>query len=143
MAKQNEEYRINHLAIWILVAVNQITGFLWYSLPVFGRTWMRLWGFASGEMMEASPLRFVFSILAAALLGYVLAWLFQRLQVINWVDGLKIALLFCLSFTLLPRLVHDAFAGQTLGIAFIDVGREFVNFAIYGVVLAEWKVRRK
>ena len=134
-----EEYRTNHLAVWILVIVNQLLGVVWYSKLAFGRLWMELLGANAADFTSTSILPYLLSIASAVLIAYTFAWLFKRLNVVTWVDGLRIALRFWLVFAFLVGWVHAAFAMRPFGLIAIDMGREFVNFGLIGVVLGEWK----
>lgn len=134
-----EEYKTNHLAVWILVIVNQLLGAVWYSKLAFGRLWMELLGANAADFTSTSILPYLLSIASAVLIAYTFAWLFKRLNVVTWVDGLRIALRFWLVFAFLVGWVHAAFAMRPFGLIAIDMGREFVNFGLIGVVLGEWK----
>ncbi len=134
-----EEYKTNHLAVWILVIVNQLLGVVWYSKLAFGRLWMELLGANAADFTSTSILPYLLSIASAVLIAYTFAWLFKRLNVVTWVDGLRIALRFWLVFAFLVGWVHAAFAMRPFGLIAIDMGREFVNFGLIGVVLGEWK----
>ena len=82
--------KINHLAVWILVAVYFLIGWGWYA--IFGEMWLNYHAKTATDIerthnVSAYLIAFVDSIFVT----YALAWLIGRLNATSAVAGLKIA----------------------------------------------------
>jgi fatty acid desaturase len=135
--------RINHLAVWILVVVDQLIGGLWYHI-LFGNRWLAYHGkiMTDIDQDKAGVAPFVVSIAAAIAINYTIAWLIGRLSATNAVSGLKIALICWFAFLLMPYATIEAFSAfgrNPVEIVLINMGHNLVLFALAGVVLGAWR----
>ena len=135
--------RINHLAVWILVAIHQLVGFGWYSL--FGEAWLN---YNARTMTDIEPphsaVPYLIAIIAAIVVNYALAWLFTKLHVAHALTGLKIALVCWFGFLFVQYAtisVFSAFETNPWPLILINMGRPFLAFAISGIVLGAWRRR--
>jgi hypothetical protein len=133
--------RINHLAVWILVVVHQIVGWVWYAL--FGEMWLNYHALTKTDIEQTHNVgAYLLAIVTAIVVNYMLAWLIARLNAASAVAGLKIALLCWLAFLFVEHAttaVFSSFETNPWPLILIDMGRPFVAWAISGLVLGAWR----
>jgi hypothetical protein len=133
--------KINHLAVWALVVIHQLVGWGWYA--IFGNTWLNLHAKTMTDIERTHDwIAYVTAIIASIFVNYALAWLIARLNALNAMAGLRIALLCWFAFLFVEYAtisVFSAFETNPWPLVFIDMGRPFVAFAISGLVLGAWR----
>lgn len=134
--------RINHLAVWILVIVDQGIGGLWYR--VFNELWIGYHGKLMTDIDQEGGgfAPFVVSIVACAVINYALAWLIRRLNIQSAGGGLRKALICWVAFFLMPYATIEAFSAfgrNASQIVLINAGYWLIVFALSGAVLAAWR----
>jgi hypothetical protein len=137
--------KINHLAVWILVVVDQLIGGLWYG-KLFAERWMGYHGKMMTDIDQDSAgfAPFIVAIAAAAAINYTIAWLIGRLNIQSAGGGLRKALICWLAFFLMPYATNEAFSAfgrNATEIVLINAGQWLVVFALAGAVLGAWKRR--
>ena len=136
-----KELKINHLAVLVAVVLQFVLGFLWYGNVLFGEAWMGMVGLDLATI-EADPPgaeEWITNIVSAVISMYVLAWLFTRINVTSWLQGLLIGLLIGFAFVLLSIMTSGMFAKDPYGLAWITGGFTTAGFAIGGAILGAWK----
>ncbi len=135
------QFRINHLAILVLVALSMGLSALWYG--IFADQWMGYVGLTAEQANNAGPWPFVVAILGGFATYYGMAFLFIQLKVRDVARGALTAALFWFCFQAFTIFTIYLFALKPAGLAFIDAGHEFVNFVVGGAVLGLWKRQAK
>jgi len=136
-----KELKINHLAVLVAVVLQFVLGFLWYGNVLFGEAWMGMVGLDMATI-EADPPgaeEWITNIVSAVISMYVLAWLYTRINVTSWLQGLLIGLLIGFAFVLLSIMTSGMFAKDPYGLAWITGGFTTAGFAIGGAILGAWK----
>ena len=136
-----KELKINHLAVLVAVVLQFVFGSLWYGNVLFGEAWMGMVGLDMATI-EADPPgaeEWITNIVSAVISMYVLAWLFTRINVTSWLQGLLIGLLIGFAFVLLSIMTSGMFAKDPYGLAWITGGFTTAGLAIGGAVLGAWK----
>jgi Protein of unknown function (DUF1761) len=136
--------RIHHLAVWILVVIEQCIGGLWYR--VFNEMWIGYHGKLMTDIdTEGGGFApFVVSIAACVAVNYALAWLLRRLNIQSAGGGLRKALICWLAFFLMPYATIEAFSAfgrNPSQIVLINGGYWLIVFALSGAGLAVWRKR--
>ncbi len=131
--------KINHAAVWILVLLHQIIGGMWYSQIGFAGKWTELMGKSTADFENAGFIPFIFSIINAIIMVYSMAWLFKKLNVENFVNGMKYAFIFWFAFLFVELATFNSFELRPFGLTMIDAGKSLVTFLISGFVLGTWK----
>ncbi len=134
-----EKLKINHLAVWILVILFQGISLLWYSQLLFASKWVELVGKSAEDFAGTSAFLYIISIIAAAALYYLMAWLFKELNVITVRKGLWMSFLFWLCFLFLLAATSDLFSMNPITLTLIDKGNYLVCFLLGGILLSTWK----
>lgn len=133
--------RINHLAVWVASLFVQILPPLWYNNLFFGIRWSELNQLTDEDFATFSPLNFIWALLSAVALAYILAWLFQALQVTNTAKALQLAFLFWFSFLFLELATQNAFTLRPLELTFIDELLVLLKYEIITLIVMVWKVK--
>src|SRR4051795_6100315 len=137
-------HRINHIAVWLLVIVDQAIGALWYSMAFIANHWIAYHGKRMEDADGSDYTPFIVSIIAAIATNYALAWLLCRLSVTTIAGALKLALLCWFAFVFVDYATitsFSAFGRNPWILICIDMGRTFLVFALAGLVLGSWPRR--
>jgi hypothetical protein len=135
--------RINHPAVWILVALQQALGYIWYSSYFLGPLWQQLRPkiAASAETDTIAP--FIWAVVSAFALTYFLAWLIKRLQLQSVGAAVIAALILWLCVSFFELATQYAFLKLPFALTLIDTGRNLVNYILVAVVLSVWRKDKK
>lgn len=131
--------KINHLAVWILIVLLHIIGFLWYG-PLFGDRWMEMVGLtmADAEVGSQNIWIWITNTIATIIPMYLLAWLFVKLEIRSGLKGLGIGFLIAFSFVFLSDMTGDMFAQNPYALSWITGGFSMFSFSLAGFVLGTW-----
>ena len=134
------EFKVNHLAIWISIVVSQLILFLWYSLfrGFWGETGVMQGGFGE-NLYRLGPL--VVSILGSIVSMYSLSWVFRRMGINDWLSGMTAGLIIGIAFNEFSVFTIYAFASEPVSISFIDAGANALIFLLTGLILGSMAKR--
>ncbi len=128
--------KINHLAVWIIVVLGQIIPAVWYG--IFADSWM---AYNNLKMEDIDPNNFkpyVVSIITSVAFSYMLAWVFVRMNVNTWLDGLKTGIIMGFPIAILGTMTTNMFSLRPYGLAWIDGGANLIIWVIAGMLLGAW-----
>ncbi len=130
------------VTLWPILAAsisNLIIGFIWYSPKVFGTVWMNLAG-VTPEAMEKGkkrmPIMVIASLVAAAIMAYVMAHFGIAWGVFDWIGGVELAFWLWLGFIVPAMLGIVLWEGKPLKLYFINIGYWFLSMVAMGVILS-------
>jgi hypothetical protein len=132
------ERKANYLA-WLACPVyNALLGMGWYS--IFRIPWMMAHGMSqdSIDRMPNPALPYIISFVCALISAFILDWLFRRMNVSGWLDGLKTGAAIGL-FGLMGMIVMMQFALHPFHLALIDGGFAFLLYTGYGLIIGGWQ----
>src|ERR1700731_987130 len=137
-----------NVSLWsVLVAgiSTMVVGFLWYSPMLFARPWMVLMGYDPNDKAKIAEMQktagpsyamsFVASILAAAVLGKIIA----VMTVSTPLYGMKVGLAVWLGFVTTVQLTNSLFSRQPAKLYAINTGYQLVCYLIMGAILGAWR----
>jgi small basic protein len=130
--------KINHGAVWILVLIQQIIGFMWYSPFAFASKWVELMGKSQSDFENINAMPFVVSIIGSVILTYSMAYLLKKLGVDNFVTGMFYAFIFWFGFLFAEVATFNSFELRPLGLTLIDTGKSLLTFLVTGFILGMW-----
>jgi hypothetical protein len=136
--------KINHAAVWVCVVLSFVLGFIWYG-PLFGDPWMQMVGLDRATV-EANPPGagpWITNLVASVLPIYVMAWLFQKMNVTSVMTGAWIGFLISFTFVFLSEMTGDMFAGNPYALSWITGGFTVVIITISGAILGGWTKKVK
>ena len=142
-----ETFKTNWPAIASCAVVNLGLGGLWYG-PLFGMMWMDNHGIVPndtggtfskhGAEHSFSFIPLIASAAGAVLTGLLIHYLFQRMRIGGWQDGLKAGgILGLLAF--IGTAVNYLFAVNPATLTWIDGGHSLILFALYGLLIGGWQ----
>lgn len=126
-----------HLIVLAIVVFHMLFSMAWYSY--FQNDWLTMSRITEEQALGVSSFTYVLSMIAAALALYTLAWLFQKLGVKTWKDGLKFAAIFGSNFFLLELIVQDKFSIQPLKLSLINGLNYYIMLLVAGAFLGTQK----
>ncbi len=134
--------------VWAVLAsalATMVVGFLWYSPVLFTRPWMVLMGYDPNDKAKIAEMQksagpsyamsFVASIIAAAVLGKIIA----ALTVSTALYGMKIGLAVWLGFVTTVQLTNSLFSRQPAKLYAINTGYQLVCYLAMGAILGAWR----
>jgi hypothetical protein len=131
--------KINHAAVWVSVVLYQGLSILWFSPLLFAHQWMHFLGKTFNDFNGESVTGLISSFIGATLFVYLLAWLFQQLNVRSGLRGLGVAFLAWLGCFFLQTFTQDSFSLRPVGLTLINSCILLINFCAVGLILGSWK----
>lgn len=128
--------RVSSGGIAVIVLIQQLVGFVWYSPFVFGNIWLSHVGKTVAELKHSGAAPYLISALGAIVLCFILSKLIYATESRTASDGLKLGLYCWLGFVLPTIAVHYSFAGRPIELMLIDSGHFLVNCCLAGTFLA-------
>ncbi|MEP7103747.1 MAG: DUF1761 domain-containing protein [Candidatus Dojkabacteria bacterium] len=129
---------VNIFAVVVAAVLSMVTGFIWYSMPVFGTMWVKLIG-KKAEDMNGSSMSYAMTSVGAIVSAVVFAMFVSYLGVSTLVDGLALGALVWVGFTFVPFFTNGIFENKNFKLVLIDSGYFLANFLMMGVLFALWK----
>ena len=136
---------VNLWAVLACALATMVVGFLWYSPMLFANPWMRLMGYDPNDKAKIAEMQksagpsyamsFVASILAAAVLGKIIA----VMTVNTAIYGMKVGLAVWLGFVTTVQLTNALFSRQPAKLYAINTGYQLVCYLAMGAILGAWR----
>jgi hypothetical protein len=101
--------------------------------------WAQALGKEADFLNTCEPIVFVFSMIAAFFLSYVLSLLIRTAHIQSVGGGMKMGFVVWLGFVLPTLVVHYLFAQFPLDLLWIDASKELIGLLIAGSILAIWR----
>lgn len=129
---------MNYLAILIVVVVQQLIGFVWYSPMLFSQAWKESVGLdETGLTPNATP--FISAVIASTFLAYVMTKMVQHFHCKTIEDGAKLGFMVWLGFIAPVIATHYLFIGFEFNAIAIDTGKELLGLIVSGIILTMWR----
>ncbi len=135
--------KFNHIAIWVASVLVQVLPPLWYDKLFFGIRWSELNQLTAEDFASFSPLNFIWAFVSAVFLAYLLAWLFQVLNIDNTFKALQVAFLFWFTFLFLEIATQNAFSLRAFELTLIDQLLVLIKYEIITLIIMVWKPKPK
>lgn len=130
-------FKINHAAVWVIVVLGQVIPAAWYG--AFAEPWMEFNKLTMEDATSAGNAPYVVSIISSISFGYMLAWVFGRMGVAGFVDGLKTGIIMGFPIAILNTMTTNLFSIRPYGLAWIDGGVNLVIWVVAAILLAVWQ----
>lgn len=128
----------NYVAVLLAAVSSMVVGSVWYSMKVFGKTWVDLAKVQMGGGKPLAPMlgmTFVLSLITAYILAHV-TFLSNHFFGNSFLqDAMTTAFWMWLGFTACRIAVHDMFEGRRKKLTLLTVGHEFVTFMVMGLII--------
>lgn len=132
------EATINYWAVLACVAVSMLIGYIWYSLPVFGRTWMNLIGKTEADLKQGAGPAMGLTVLLSFISAYVFAHIVDYVGSDTLGEGLLTGWWLWLGFPFTVITVQNLFAQRPMKLSWINAGYHLAQFLAFGAILASW-----
>lgn len=129
----------NHIAVWAMIIIHQVLGYLWYSSFLFLNPWLAGQGRTADQLNASGPAPLVWSIITNILAAYTISWLVVKLNISGFVAGAKLGFILFMGFSLLALASHYKFLGIADSVMFIDLGLLLIWTVLTAGVLAAWR----
>ena len=132
--------KVNHKAAWAVIVLLHILGFLWYG-PIFGEPWMKMVGL-NPATVEANPPSagiWITNLIATVVPVYLLAILFQKMNISTLKTGAIWGFLIAFGFLHLTGMTSNMFADRPYALSWITGGYNMVALTLAGAILGAWK----
>ncbi|MBZ5682514.1 MAG: DUF1761 domain-containing protein [Acidobacteriia bacterium] len=136
---------VNLWAVLVAAVATMVLGFLWYSPVLFANPWMKLMGYDPNDKAKLAEMRksagpsyglsFVASILAAAVLGKIIA----IASVHSVLYGMKFGFGVWLGFVTTVQLTNSLFSRQPSKLYAINTGYQLVCYLAMGAIMGAWR----
>jgi hypothetical protein len=130
--------RFNHLAVLLVVVLQQIVGYFWYSPYLFQTSWLAATG-GKEAVQAGAATPYIVAVVASIAFAYFYLLLLEELQIHTVIRSLKLAFMIWLAFLLPLIATHYLFLGYSWNLIFINSGMVLVNTMLVGYTLSAWK----
>lgn len=130
---------LNYWAIIVAAVATMVIGYIWYMMPVFGRTWMQLIGKQEADLKKAAGPAMGFMVVLSLLTAYILAHFVVYANASTWMDGAITGFWAWLGFGFTTIASMNIYAQRPWKLTFIDAGYRLVSLVVMGGILAAWK----
>ena len=129
---------INYWAVLISALSAFVIGWFWYG-PLFGKLWMKLNGFTEEQLKEGGlpmPMMMLLNYIATALAALAIAVFIgsEADAGFGLLAGVMIVI-FCIGTNRLNDVLYER---KPLKLYLINLGYNFVIYAVMGVILGSW-----
>jgi hypothetical protein len=135
--------KINHLAIWVLSILVQPLPMIWYNDVVYGIRWRELNNLTEEDFANFNPVNFIWAFASAVVLGYILAYLFKRMDISSAVEALKLATLLWFGLLFLELATQNAFTLRVFELTLLDTLVVLFKYEIMAIGIFLWKKKSK
>ncbi len=130
-------FDMNWLAVVAAVVVSQVLGFLWYSMTMFGKPWMKAVGKTEKQLKaQAKPTDYVYTVVGALIMVIVLANVLGWAGVSDITGALTTAFVLWLGFVAPGSLMNSVFEGRPMNLFFINAAYHLVNMLVAAAILS-------
>lgn len=126
---------VNVLAVVASAVAAMVVGFVWFSPPLFEKTWLAEIGRSREQVQADSPVKYLVGFVGALLEAYILAGLIDIMGGANVSRGVLVAVVIWVSFVATTSAANFAFAGRPFRLWLIENGNHLITLLVMGVIL--------
>lgn len=129
---------INYIELIAAGVAAMIVGFVWYSMAIFGKPWMKAVGLSQGDLKEGmkdAPKMYGLMFVGALVQAYVLSILLNVFGVADYVSAATVAFWAWLGFVAPVVLGNILFERRSWNYFGITIGYQLVNMVVMSAVL--------
>lgn len=131
---------VNYWAVLVAAVAVMVVGYIWYSVPVFGRMWMNALG-KTEEQIKADykPTTMLWTYLVAIVTAYVLSHFIELVGADTMARALSTAFWAWLGFTFTVMATNSFYEGRNSKLFWINVLYHLVTVLVMAAILFAWK----
>jgi len=134
---------VNYLAILLCGVIAVLLGSFWYSPFLFGKMWMESLHKPEEEDIKKghNPFKtYGLSFISHLVMAFGLAQIMTYMDSYSIPEGIRVAFLCWVGFTVAPMLVNSLFEGKNIKLLGIDTGYHLIVLLVFGTILGAWPV---
>lgn len=131
--------RFNHLAVLLVVILEQMISYAWYSSYLFGESWLTAAHQETVGLNALGVTPYLTAILASIVFSYFYLLLLEELQIHTVTRSLKLAFIIWLAFLLPLLTTRYLFMGYSWNLIVVDSVLILINTILAGYILSVWK----
>lgn len=133
-------HSVNNLAIMVSAIILWILGAIWYSPPLFAKSWMELVGVKRDPgKRDGLLLGMTASLICDLVLSFILATLIMWSHTTGFVYGSVVGVLMWIGFFAAPNLPQGLYERKPFKLFAINSGYWLLGLFIVGGVLGSWR----
>lgn len=133
------DIEINVWAVVLAALSSFVVGMIWYSKPLFGKSWMKLTGMTEKKAQEAQSKAMISAGISAVLISAVLAgvtYMHNTLFGGSYVNSAVMsALLLGVGLQATVIVLHDGFEQRPLKLSLMNAGNQVTNLVVMGLII--------
>lgn len=129
---------VNYMAVLAAAAINMVIGFVWYSMPLFGKQWLHSIGKKPEDISGGSSGMYALSAFGALVMAYVLSHIIDFAEATTVRDGASTGFWIWLGFVATTYLSIKVFESRSWEWYLISTGYYLVTLVVTGMLLAVW-----
>lgn len=132
---------INWWAIVVSVVVSMVLGYAWYSMALFGRSWMNLIGKQEADLKKGAGAAMGGTVILSFLYTLTIAYIFEHSTIdYSLQNGLMFGLMVAIGIALPIMLNNVLYEGRPMKLFWINYGYQFVWTVILGMIIGGWQL---
>src|SRR5262245_19139946 len=133
-----QEIHMNFLALAVSAAAKWLFGGLWYSPPLFAKSWQMLSG-VPAELMKKNLVKFsIMGFVGDFIMAFVLVHAIRYAGATTFPMGAAVGFLYWLGFVATVSFIQTSYEGRPIKLWLINNGYLMISLALMGGVLAVW-----
>jgi Protein of unknown function (DUF1761) len=133
-----QHFHINYLALVVAAIARFLLGWLWYSPPLFGKTWMSLTNCNSDEMKRRMPVLAPADLISNFVMAFVLVHAVHYAGAMNAGQGAAVGFFNWLGFIATVTLMLTLYEKRPVKLFWINSGFQLISLLIMGGIVAVW-----
>jgi hypothetical protein len=129
---------INYVAVLVAGLLSMVIGFGWYSLKVFGKSWMKETGLKMKDIQNWPGKGYAVVAATSLLQAYVLAHFVDFTNATTWFEGAQTSSWIWIGFVATAYTATYVFSMKSPKLWMIDAGYFLVVLMAQGALLAVW-----
>lgn len=131
---------VNYWAVLVAGLSAMVIGFIWYSLPVFGRTWMGLISKSEADLNKGNlGAKYFGTFVLALLTAYIMAHFVFYTGAETWMRGLSTGFWAWLGFVATSFATTYIFEGRSNKLYWINSLYQLAVLLVMGAIIASWR----
>lgn len=134
--------QVNYLAILLCGVIAMLLGTFWYSPFLFGKIWLESMDKSEEDLKkDFKPIKtYGLTFLSHLVMAFGLAQIMTFMDASSVPEGIRVAFLCWVGFTVAPMLVNSLFEGKKIKLLGVDTGYHLIVMLVFGTILGAWPV---
>ncbi len=133
---------VNYLAILLCGVIAMLLGTFWYSPFLFGKIWLESLDKSEEDLKkDFKPFKtYTLTFISYLVMAFGLAQIMTFMDAYSVPEGIRVAFLCWVGFTVAPMLVNSLFEGKKIKLLGVDTGYHLIVMLVFGTILGAWPV---